>query len=171
MTENLPEPLPDDESRINKALVAFTACIGEALDDVCSYSLTLGDSYVPFEPDEDSDCDEDDAECSQAWVRVMNTAVSAISPSTWEGDQIDSIVLTLNIEVGVLRCTPVVEKGRAPSETQVLSDALQSMDDMAAILCAALGCEVWNSIDVGAWSPYGPMGGQYGGTWTFTVEI
>lgn len=48
--------------------------------------------------------------------------------------------------------------------------AMQSMDDMNRILCAALGCEVWEHIDVGTWVPWGPLGFQYGGMWTFTVE-
>jgi hypothetical protein len=34
-----------------------------------------------------------------------------------------------------------------------------------------MGCEVWQAIDAGEWLPDGPMGGQYGGTWNFTVEV
>lgn len=166
------EPVPESPTNevLNEAIVAFTGCIAEALDDVCSVSLTMGDSYVPFMPDEDSDCeDEDDVMCSQGWVRVMNIGSSANSPESWEGNC--EIVLSLNLEVGVMRCVPIPEDGEAPTETDVLMASLQALDDMRAILCAAMNCEVWDAIDPGVWSPYGPMGGQHGGTWTFSVEL
>lgn len=167
-------PIPEfEESAINTALVEFTGCIGAAFDDICSYGLTIGDSYVPFDPDEDNDTcedEEDGAVCSQVWVRVMSVSPSAAAVESWTGDTTE-ISVSLSVEVGVLRCMEVMEKGEAPTESQVLAAALQTMDDMRAILCAALGCEVWDALNVGNWSPFGPMGGQYGGTWSFTTEI
>lgn len=171
MTITVPEFI---ESPINDALVEFTGCIGAAFDDICSYGLTIGDSYVPFDADEDNDTceeeEEDGAVCSQVWVRVMSVTPSAASMESWTGDT-SAISVSLNIEVGVLRCMEVMEEGEAPTESQVLVAALQAMDDMRAILCAALGCEVWDALNVGNWSPFGPMGGQYGGTWSFIAEI
>lgn len=169
-------PIPEDdvvEDPVSDALLKFTGCIGEALEAICSYGLTMGDSYVPFDPDEDDDaCDdvEDGTMCSQAWVRVMSIGPAPSAAQTWEGDTCE-IPLAIALEVGVLRCVEVPEKGEAPTESQVLAASLQALDDMRAILCAALKCEVWDAINVGIWSPFGPMGGQYGGTWTFTVEI
>lgn len=153
--------------RLNEAIVAFTGCIGEALEDICSYGWTIGESYVPFDPDEDEDCEADDAVCSQAWVRVVS--VDPVMNDSWEDGC--GLVLRLELEVGVIRCLEIPEDGEAPTASDVLIAAMQSMDDMNAILCAALGCEVWNSVDVGQWLPDGPLGGQYGGTWSFTVEI
>jgi hypothetical protein len=79
--------------------------------------------------------------------------------------------LRIGLEVGVLRCLEIPEDGEAPTASDVLVAATQAMADMQAIMCAALGCEVWDAIEVGEWSPSGPLGGQYGGIWTFTVEL
>lgn len=152
--------------RLNEALVAFTGCVGESLEDICSYSLTIGETYVPFEPDEDDD-EDCDAQCSQAWVRVMN--VTPVSSDSWDNDC--ATVMRIDLEVGVLRCIEIPDDGEAPTGLDVMTAAMQSMQDMNAIYCAAMACEVWNAIDAGQWAPSGPLGGQYGGMWTFTVEV
>jgi len=153
--------------RLNEALLGFTGCIGLALDDLCSYGLTIGDSYVPFDPDPEDNCDADEVMCSQAWVRVMS--VNPLSSAGWEGDC--ATVLRIDLEVGVIRCIDIPEDGEAPTATDVMAAAMQAMTDMTAIFCAAMDCEVWSSITSDIWSPFGPLGGQYGGTWTFTVEV
>lgn len=152
---------------LGEALVEFTGCVGGSLEDICSYGLTIGETYVPFDPDEDDDCSEDEALCSQAWVRVMSTDVINITDGFEAGGCGGE--LSLMLEVGVLRCFGITEEGQAPNATDTLVAALQAMDDMRAIYCAAMSCDVWSSIDVGQWVPSGPMGGQYGGTWVFTV--
>lgn len=160
------DELPFDP--LQDALVAFTGCIGEALEGICSYSLIIGETYVPFEPDEDDDCDEDGAACSQAWVRV-----TGIAPDATEGfDGGDcAAMLRVGLEVGVMRCTEAADNGEAPSATQVLGDALQAMEDMKKIYCAAMDCDAFEAISAGTWRPMGPLGMQYGGNWTFTVEV
>jgi hypothetical protein len=161
------QPLTRDE-QLHQALIEFTACVGNALADICSYGLTIGEAYVPFDPDPDDECDSDEVQCSQAWVRVMSAAPTPQAVESWAGEDC-SLTLRMDLEVGVLRCIEIPEGGEAPTASDVLAAAVQSMDDMNAILCAALGCEVWDSISVGSWAPSGPLGGQYGGTWTFTV--
>jgi hypothetical protein len=152
---------------LNEALVAFTGCIGESLENICSYGLTIGADYVPFDPDPEDGCDDEEVQCSQAWVRVENIAMVDVTDSFGGADCGGSYQLTL--EVGVLRCITIPEDGEAPTATDVLVAALQAMDDMKAIQCAAMSCEVWESISAGQWQPSGPLGGQYGGTWSFTV--
>lgn len=161
-------PLTPDE-RLHNALIAFTGCVGESLVDVCSYGLTIGETYVPFDPDPEDDCPDDIAACSQAWVRVMGVQPIYKNDSFDDGDC--SAVLRLSLEVGVLRCLDIPEGGEAPTASDVLVAAMQSMTDMRAIYCAAMACEEWDSIDSGTWTPNGPMGGQYGGVWTFDVEL
>lgn len=154
--------------RLNDALVRFTGAVGSAVEGICSYGLTIGDSYVPFNPDEDDeDCTEDDVACSQVWVRVMG--INPVSSDSWDNDC--ATVFRIDLEVGVLRCFDIPARGEAPTASEVLVAATQSMDDMNAIYCAAMGEEVWNAIDAGDWAPLGPMGGQYGGSWVFTVEL
>lgn len=168
MSEPTPEATPQQSAdAINEALVAFTGCVTEALDGICSASLTIGESYVPFVPDEEDECDEDETYCSQAWVRVES--ITPQSNDSW--DDGCAMTMTLNLEVGVMRCFTIPEGGEAPTATDVLVAAMQGMDDMNAILCAAMGCEVWAAIDAGTWQPVGPMGGQYGGVWSFTAEL
>lgn len=156
---------PDDF--LHEALLGFTGCIGEAVPDVCSYGLTIGETYVPFDPDPDEDCDAEDSACSQLWVRV--TTITPTPNSSWEGTC--ALELQIGLEVGVLRCVEIPDDGEAPTASGVMIDALQAMSDMRAILCAAMDCEVWSSITVGTWTPSGPFSGQYGGIWTFTATL
>lgn len=165
------EALPTAADRLNEALVAFTGCVGEALDGICSYSLTIGEAYVPFNPDPEDECgvEDDEAPCEQAWVRVTSVTPGNVSEGFDGGDC--TVELEVGLEVGVLRCLDIEEGGEAPTASAVLGAAMQSMEDMNAIFCAAMGCEVWDSINVGQWSPDGPLGGQYGGIWTFTASL
>lgn len=163
---------PAEDTKLMEALVDFTECIGAAFPSVCSYSLTVGDSYVPFRPDPDSDeCDDSDEEgdCSQLWVRMAQVAPAANSQEGWSGNC--ALELEVQLEVGILRCYEIEDGGEAPTTTDALASALQAAEDMQMILCAALGCEVWDRIDAENWMPLGPLGGQYGGTWSFTVII
>lgn len=155
--------------RLHDALIQFTGCIGNALEDICSYGLTIGEEYVPFDPDPEDECDDEEVQCSQAWVRVVSVVATKLSES-FDGSDCAS-TLALELEVGVIRCVPIEEDGEAPKASDVLIAALQAMTDMNTIHCAAFGCEVWESLSAGQWVPFGPLGGQHGGTWSFTAEI
>ena len=174
MSETPPEVEEPGEldDPLHESLLKFTEAIGLALDDVCSYGLTIGETYVPFDPDPEEDCEADDDGfiCSQAWVRVASITPGAGNESNFGGDEC-AIVLEATLEVGVLRCIEIPEGGEAPTASDVMMAALQSMDDMKAIHCAAMKEEVWDSITTGMWNPIGPLGGQYGGSWSFTVEL
>lgn len=160
-------------SRLHSSLILFTESIGSVLD-VCSYGLTVGEAYVPFDPDPEDECDEEDAICSQVWVRVDSSSFPSTLDSWEDGCGGE---LTLDLEVGVLRCVEVPEGGEAPSAADVLTAALQAMDDMNTIHCAAMENggdgvdELWTSIESQQWFPSGPMGGQVGGIWRFTVTF
>lgn len=162
----------DGAERIIDAMTAFLGCLAEAVSDVCSYGWTMGDSYVPFDPDADDEtCDEmeDEALCSQLWVRV-NSVTPVILTDSFSDGGCDT-QMQLDIEVGILRCIEIPEGGEAPTASDVLVAAMQSMTDMNRVYCGAMGCEVWDSIDAGQWNPMGPLGGQYGGDWSFTVRL
>lgn len=168
---------------INAALLGFTGCIGSAFDDICSYSLTFGEVYVPFKPDEGEECEDGEEDCSQVWVRVTDVNVEfspdaqmdpSPGPAGDDGCGSDPFCggkFTLGLEVGVLRCYEIPEEGEAPTATQVMAGAVQAMYDMSTVYQAAVHCEVWSAIDPGQWQPEGPLGGQYGGYWNFTVEL
>jgi hypothetical protein len=159
---------PDAENPLLKALIEFTGCIGGAVD-VCSYSLIHGEGYVPFAPDDDEDdeaCEEED--CSQVWVRVTN--IEVVSTKGWD-DTTCALARRVGLEVGIIRCMKVVPEGEAPSATDMLAYAMQAMEDANALMCSALGCDVWHEITIGQWTPLGPLGGEYGGQWTMTAEL
>lgn len=164
------ENLPAAVVALQNALIEFTGCISDALTDVCSVGFTLGEAYVPFDPDPDEKCARE-AECSQAWVRVMNVQPKGASRESFGGEDC-AISMSLELEVGILRCIKVPAKGKAPFATDVLIAGMQALTDMQAILCAALACDVWeDTLQIGQWNPQGPLGGQHGGTWTFMAEI
>jgi hypothetical protein len=166
--------------RLNVSLATFTNCIGEALADICSYGLTIGETYVPFDPDDDDEADSEACSegegCNQAWVRV--TGVTMIhKQSSFAGEEGCAASMSIGLEVGVLRCVEVPEKGEAPTATEDMACAFQSMEDMQAIYCAAMNCtdddggDIFDSMESGQWTPSGPLGGQYGGIWSFTAEM
>lgn len=175
MSENLPEQMTPAQ-RLNDSLLKFTTCIANAVPDICSWGITIGETYVPFDPDEDEECT--DADCSQIWVRVISVTPTNV-PDGFGGNSC-AVDLRIDIEVGILRCITIPDGGEAPTATDVHLASVQSMEDMLAIQCAALTCQdttdpenprdIWSAIELGQWTPAGPLGGQYGGIWTFTVE-
>lgn len=152
------------------ALIEFAQCIRQATD-VCSSSITIGSKYVPFDPDDDDECDddEDSASCSQTWVRVESAGLTP-GDEGWGGNTCAG-EMSLVLEVGIYRCIEIPERGEAPSATDVFVAAMQAMEDMQALYCAASSCDVWSSFSVGMWTPLGPSGGQYGGSWLFEVTL
>lgn len=176
MSETPPEEeIPEEEfpadpaERLNNALLAFTACVGEAVGDICSYGLTIGETYVPFDPDPEDECEEDEVQCNQLWVRVTGITPSNTEIEGWDGSC--AMGTSIGLEVGVIRCLEVPEGGEAPYASDVLVAATQAMTDMTLVRCAALSCEVWDGLDVGDWTPLGPQGGQVGGVMTFIAEL
>ena len=169
MTESDVEP-EEGQNPLLTALIEFTGCIGGAFDDVCSYALIPGDSYIPFAPDEEDEDACEDEDCSQVWVRVTSAGPTPVAVEGWDG-QSCGLTTDVQLEVGIMRCMEVVKKGEAPSATAMLAYAMQAMEDMKTIMCAALGCDVWIRLDIGQWTPLGPMGGEYGGSWTMTAQV
>jgi hypothetical protein len=170
MSEPPLDPPLAPADRINDALIEFTGCVGESLADVCSYGLTIGEDYVPFDPDPEDECGDNEVACTQAWVRVVSVTPINVTDG-FSGTDGCAATFSIDLEVGVLRCLELPEDGEAPTASDVLVAAAQAMADMNAIYCAAMACEVWDANASGAWAPSGPLGGHYGGTWSFSVEI
>lgn len=167
--------LSSKPATLEDAVLAFTGAIGEAIPDVCTYTLIYGDKYIPFRPDEEEEEAGDDGEpspcenneCDQLWVRVAMVTIAGDVPQSFGGSC--EGLYQLDLEVGIQRCVRVEDDGEAPRANDLMVGAMQMLDDMQAIFKAAMGLEVWDSIDAGAWLPSGPEGGQYGGSWDFTA--
>lgn len=184
------EDAPTPGAALTVGLLNISESVGQSLPDLCSYGLTVGESYVPFDPDEeDEDCGHDEGGCSQAWVRVMginDRPLSADGGDGWGDGDLDGwgdddddkddedckCGFVVDFEVGAIRCFPAADGGAAPTATEVLLAASQTMDDMSMIRCAVMNTK-WDgaSLEVGQWVPMGPAGMMYGGVWTFTVTI
>ena len=175
MSEMESDYTPDPAGRLHTALLSFTSRVGLALPDICSYGLTVGQSYVPFNPDPEDDCDDEEAMCSQVWVRVVDINEQRGTES-WDGGSC-APTLNLTLEVGVLRCFVIPEDGEAPTATEVTAAGLRAMSDMIALRCAALDQSEtddavdFDSVSAEGWSPSGPSGGQYGGSWLFSASL
>ncbi len=161
--------LATQEHALLDSLTAFSVEVGEALG-VCSYGLTIGETYVPFRPDPEDECEEDEEYCTQAWLRVISVRPNPNSNSKgWGGACAATRILEL--EVGITRCLGIPEDGEAPMAGDVLSAAWTAMEDMSTIATVATSSDLWIDVELGMWSPNGPSGGVYGGQWTIQVEL
>lgn len=168
MSETTPEPLMPVDSLMD-ALLVFARDIFDEVNDLCSYGIIIGETYVPFNPDPEDDCEDDEGpQCTQGWVRVANIAQFGATDG-FGGDQ--GGVPRYTLEIGILRCFPIADDGEAPTATEHLVAATQAMADSNAIYCAALASDAWDYITMAQWTPMGPQGGQYGGTWLLSVEM
>jgi hypothetical protein len=69
------------------------------------------------------------------------------------------------IEVGALRCFPILEDGEILAPNDMNHLAAEQMQDAHALYRALLCCDA-PSMVVQAWTPLGPEGGCVGGMWT-----
>ena len=114
-------------------------------------------------------------DCGMAWVR-MTTAY----PASQVGVVNQSVnncgtLLGLEFEIGVLRCFPAPPEydGEPPALEDQLAAATEQHDDMLAMMRAVMCCTALGSKDyiLGSYTPTGPMGLVYGGTWSLMVGI
>ena len=104
-----------------------------------------------------------------AWVGLNSIFGSKNFPSP-DGD-IDtcSSPIAASVTVGVIRCYKLRESGETRDEMIGYMDT--QMADMAAmrraILCCAQDGDV--AVSLGTYSPIGPSGGAYGGSWSPTL--
>lgn len=79
------------------------------------------------------------------------------------------------LAVGVLRCGPTLDmEGNAPDPDEVTSTGLQVAVDAGIVretLAEHHPDHANYPLVVDTWSPLGPLGGCYGGEWTFWADI
>lgn len=118
---------------------------------------------------------EDDS-CGQAWVRLSTAVPSSSFPTQNESPMMNWVGVATEFEVGIVRCIPV-EDARPLTVEEYLSATSDQLADMAAMrraICKYLmglaqlpkGKREWI---LGAYSPLGPEGGGFGGSWTVAV--
>lgn len=99
-----------------------------------------------------------------AWVRLVNSYPSTSPPSPSSQMLPCHPQHAAQVEIGVLRCYPVPGP-RGVLSAEVVEEAAElQMSDMAAMVRAV--CCTERDHVLGSYTPDGPAGGLYGGTWT-----
>lgn len=102
--------------------------------------------------------------CGMGYVRVAQGYPSDTFPlATLDPTCRHPLVWT--VEVGALRCLPVLEDGEILSPDDMNMLAAEQMQDAHALYRALLCCEA-PSVSLQGWQPLGPEGGCVGGMWT-----
>ena len=103
-----------------------------------------------------------------AWVGIQSIYPSKTFPSPVSDRDTCVAPLAALVTVGLLRCYAVKVNGESYEDMLLWMD--KQMADMAAmrraIVCCGLSVE---DISLGVYTPIGPEGGVYGGTWTVTL--
>lgn len=133
----------------------------KGLDAACKCMMLPGSVFPPSEPAPGH---------GVAWV-----GVSRIYPSSSFGVQAAPADvkcrtgLTAELNIGVIRCMAITKDGPTPDQSAEYMDKM--LADMQALREAVLCCDHGiEDIGLGDWTPYGPIGGVFGGYWTVEVS-
>lgn len=111
-------------------------------------------------------CNPESEGNGMAYVRLLG--ISPLGSGNPSAPTVCAPPLEAVIEVGILRCAPMLaDDGSPPDMQQQLATARLAAADMAAAL-SAITCCLPDSRDVSVqgWQPVGPDGGCVGGAWT-----
>lgn len=79
------------------------------------------------------------------------------------------------LAVGVVRCAhTITDSGSFPTAAQMTEDTLNTTQDAFTLLSALVCCDISGIMKpptIGAWTPFGALGGCAGGEWQFTVTL
>lgn len=103
-----------------------------------------------------------------AWVSLESIFPSKSFPNPDSGANNCPSPLAALVIVGVLRCFPVKPTGESADDMLLYMD--KQMADMAAMRRAILCCaSIEDDVQLGSYTPIGPEGGIYGGSWTVSL--
>lgn len=117
----------------------------------------------------------DYAECGgMLWVRLVSSAPSTQFPSSDSTPNVCFAKLAHQLEVGLMRPSPIPEDAfgdfELPSDEDHSASTDRQMDDMEAIYRALTAAgESIGMVSIGNYTPVGPVGGTVGGTWSLAV--
>lgn len=107
--------------------------------------------------------------CGMAWVRVVTAyAAAGAGNQTSEPGNCNSGI-GFDVEVGMLRCTPIGEATTPPKPEQLLASAQLQWADMMIMRKAVACCAGVRDWVLGTYTPMGPAGGLVGGFWTIQM--
>lgn len=109
--------------------------------------------------------------CGQLSLRIVSASPRINSQGGNASIEKPCLVLWWDvlIEVKVFRCAPTItDTGVAPKPADYAAAGEQMLDDMDKIQSALLATG-W-VFTIGPWTPLGPEGGQFSGSYTFTTR-
>lgn len=113
-----------------------------------------------------------DATCGMAWVRLVSATPGGLSSDLLTQTNNCETGLRLNVEVGIVRCSPSPDdEGNPPSAEDMLAATELQIDDMMLMRRAITCCVDSHDYLLGSYSPFGPEGGAVGGFWTVQILV
>lgn len=167
-------PLLDNAifSQMAEIITCLCAKIDEnELPKPCFCGMLAGDIAYDMMGAND-DCDSDDeGGCGQAWVRLVNAypsvsvGVAELTPGNC------TKAFGYDLEIGILRCSPIEEKGGAMDPAEMLATTQLQIADMLTMQQAIMCCTAFETDDfvMGTYQPIGPEGGVVGGIWPVSI--
>jgi hypothetical protein len=106
--------------------------------------------------------------CGMGYVRLASGTPYLIYPQPAIDDRC-ALPLVWGVEVGAMRCMPVLESGELIPEGLMAEVAIRQMLDARAIRKAIKCCT--GDFGLGSWIPQGPQGGCVGGYWQAFMDV
>lgn len=161
-----------ETNAIYKSLTDLSTCLcSEILDpdngvpDVCFCGVIPGEAASAMYG---GNCK---TKCGMAWVRLM-TAYPAPGPGQQGAITPGNCATGIGyeVEVGMLRCTPVGTADTPPKDAELLAAAQLQYADMM-VMRKAIACCASKDWALTAYNPAGPSGGLVGGFWSVAMWV
>jgi len=156
-------PNPVFDALTNLATCLCAQIVADGLPDVCFCGVIPGEAASAMYQ---GDCTK---KCGMAWVRLITvTSASGVGvPNDQPGNCSSGI--GYEVEVGILRCTPIGTATTPPAPAQLLGAAEFQYADMMSMRRAVACCVGSKDWMIGGYTPMGPSGGMVGGAWNVTM--
>lgn len=152
------------DSSIMPGLLKLHECLcatlsARNLDPKCECALLHGEGTQPALPK---------AGNGYAWVGLNGVFPSKVFPTQEAGASSCRAPLAATVTMGIIRCYAIKTVGESVESMMMYMD--KQMADMAAMRYAIECCAQDEELQVslGAYTPIGPEGGIYGGTWSLS---
>jgi len=156
-------PNPVFTSITELATCVCAQIVADGLPDVCFCGVIPGEAASAMYQ---GNCAK---KCGMAWVRLVAVAPAAGVGVPTETPGNCAVGIGYEVEVGVLRCTPIGTATEPPTPAQLLGAAELQHADMMSMRRAVYCCTGSRDWILGTYAPMGPGGGMVGGAWSVSM--
>jgi hypothetical protein len=161
---------PLTDSPIATTLTDLATClcsqiVADGLPDVCFCGIIPGEAASAMYG---GDCTK---KCGMAWVRLVTSYMAAGAGNAVATPGNCMTGIGFDVEMGMLRCTPIGEATSPPSPAELLASAQLQWADMMVMRKAVACCPGHRDWALGAYTPMGPGGGLVGGFWVISMWV